>query len=156
MHRFRLFDERTGYRFPDLFEIITLELPKLPPEPDGTALYDWLNLFRARTQEEFTMVAKTRPEIAQAVEVILELSEDDRTRLLAESREKYRRDEEARQEYSYQRGHQEGRLEAHQEGRLEVAKTALRKRIPSEDVASLTGLSLEEVKALAASQPINP
>ncbi len=29
-HRFRLFDERTGYRFPDLFEINTLELPKLP------------------------------------------------------------------------------------------------------------------------------
>jgi hypothetical protein len=27
---FRLLDEKTGYRFPDLFEINTLELPKLP------------------------------------------------------------------------------------------------------------------------------
>ena len=38
-NRFRLYDENTGCRFPDLFEINTLELPKLPLEADGTILW---------------------------------------------------------------------------------------------------------------------
>jgi len=50
------------------------------------------------------MVAKTSPEIATAVGVIMELSEYERTRLLAEAREKYRRDEEARREDAYEEG----------------------------------------------------
>ena len=154
-HRFRLYDEKTGCRFPDLFEINTLELPKLPGEPDGTELYNWLSLFTARTEEEMTMVAKTSPEIAQAVGVIMELSEDERTRLLAEAREKYRRDEEARREYRYQKGREEGLLKGERKGRLEVARAALQKNISPEDVASLTGLSLDEVKALAAGLPVD-
>jgi len=145
-HRFRLYDERTGYRFPDLFEINTLELPKLPRRPDGSPLYNWLSIFTAKTREEFDMAAKTSPEIAQAVGVIMELSEDERTRLLVEEREKYRRDEVARRDYAFQTGEQKGR----QEERLEVAKAALQKNITPEDVASITGLSLEEVKALAS------
>ena len=153
-NRFRLYDERTGCRFPDLFEINTLELPKLPSEPDGTALYNWLRMFTARTKEEMTMVAKTSPDIAQAVGVIMELSEDERTRMLAEAQEKYRRDEEARREYRYQVGRQEGRHEGRQEGRqeglLEVARAALQKGLSPEDVASFTGLSLDEVRALAS------
>jgi hypothetical protein len=34
-----------------------------------------------------------------------------------------------------------------------VAKNALRKKMPLEDIADLTGLSLEEVKRLAADLP---
>jgi len=144
-HRFRLFDERTGYRFPDLFEINTLELPKLPVEPDGTMLFNWLRMFTAKTKEEFTMVAKTSPEIATAVGVIMELSEDERTRLLAEAREKYRRDEEARREDAYEDGKEEG--ERHKA--IVIAKSLLLKTQSVEMVAEVTGLSLEEVKALA-------
>jgi len=138
-HRFRLFDERTGYRFPDLFEINTLELPKL--QPDGTMLFNWLRLFTAKTKEEFDMVAKTSPEIATAVGVIMELSEDERTRLLAEAREKYRRDEEARREDAYEDGERNKAID--------IAKSLLLKKQPMEMVAEVTGLSLEEVKALA-------
>ena len=72
----------------------------------------------------------------------MELSEDERTRLLAEAREKYRRDEVARQDYAYQKGEREGLLK--------VARAALQKNISPEEVASLTGLPLEEIKALAA------
>jgi predicted transposase/invertase (TIGR01784 family) len=141
-HRFRLYDEKSGYGFPDLFEINTLELPKLPRRPDGTPLYNWLSIFTAQTREEFDMAAKTSPEIAQAVGVIMELSEDERTRLLAESREKYRRDEAARRKLAFQTGEREGLLK--------VARAALQKNIPPEDIASLTGLSLDEIRALAA------
>ena len=145
-HRFRLYDEMTGYRFPDLFEINTLELPKLPRRPDGSPLYNWLSIFTAKTREEFDMAAKTSPEIAQAVDVIMELSEDERTRLLAEAREKYRRDEVARWDYAFQTGEQKGR----QEGHINVARRLLLEKDPVEKVAKVTGLSLEEVKALAS------
>jgi predicted transposase/invertase (TIGR01784 family) len=145
-HRFRLYDEKTGHRFPDLFEINTLELPKLPLEPDGTALYNWLKIFTAVTEEELKMAAKTDPGIAQAVGVIMELSEDERTRLLAEAREKYRRDEVARREYAFQTGEQKGR----KEGRLDIARILLSEKESLERVAKVTGLSLEEVKDLAS------
>jgi hypothetical protein len=49
-------------------------------------------LFTAKTQEEFDMVAKTSPELAEAVAVLMELSQDEPTRRLAEAREKARRD----------------------------------------------------------------
>jgi predicted transposase/invertase (TIGR01784 family) len=91
------------------------------------------------------MVAKTSPEIAKAVGVIMELSEDERTRLLAEEREKYRRDEEARREYAYEEGEKKGR----QEERFDIAKRLLLEKEPVERVAKLAGLSLEEVKAMA-------
>jgi len=152
-HRFRLYDEMAGCRFPDLFEINTLELPKLPGEPDGTLLYNWLRMFTARTEEELTMVAKTSPEIAEAVGVIMELSEDERTRLLAEAREKYRRDEEARKEYAYQEGLQAGQKAGLREGRREVARRLLLKKESVEIVAELTDLPLEEVKTLALELP---
>ena len=109
------------------------------------------------------MAAKTSPDIAQAVGVIMELSADECTRLLAEAQEKYRRDEEARRDYAYQEGAREGARKGAHEGErkgernkaMEIARTALQKNISPEDVASLTGLSLEEVKALAASLPTN-
>ena len=170
-HCFRLFDEKTGYRFPDLFEINTLELPKLPGEPDGTMLFNWLWMFTAKTKEEFSMVAKTSPEIAKAVGVIMELSEDEQTRLLAEAREKYRRDEEARWEDAFEDGKEEGRQEGWQKGRqegqlegrregehdkaIDIARSLLLKTQSVEMTAEITGLSLEEVKILASELPLN-
>ncbi|MCL2102400.1 MAG: Rpn family recombination-promoting nuclease/putative transposase [Fibromonadales bacterium] len=146
-HRFRLFDEMTGYSFPDLFEINTLELPKLPHQPDGTNLYNWLSFLTAKTEEEFTMIAKTCPEIAQAVAVIMELSADEQTRMLAEAREKYRRDEIARRKLARQEGLQEGLLTA--------AKNLLRLKMAHEFISESTGLSFEEIKALAEKLPFD-
>jgi predicted transposase/invertase (TIGR01784 family) len=144
-HRFRLHDEKNNYRFPDLFEINTLELPKLPVEPDGTEIYNWLRLFTATTREELEMVAKTSPEIAKTASVIMELSEDERTRMLAESQEKYRRDEFSRRKKAY--------LDGRQEERLALVGNMFRLKMSPEAIAETTGLSLEEVKALAAELP---
>ena len=40
-NRFRLYDEKTGARFPDSIEINVLELPKVQ-ESDGTPLGNWI------------------------------------------------------------------------------------------------------------------
>jgi len=100
------------------------------------------------------MVAKTSPEIATAVGVIMELSEDERTRLLAEAREKYRLDEEARREDAYEDGKEEGRQEGERNKAIDIARSLLLEKIPFETVAKATGFSLEEVKALALELPI--
>ena len=111
----------------EMNEINLLELPKLKKESDGTNLYNWLSFLRSETEEEFEMVTESNPKISKAYAVLKELSEDEKTRLQVEAREKYRRDVEsyiegARKEAilkGRQEGRQEGRLEGRQEGRLE-------------------------------------
>ena len=164
-NRFRLYDENTRARFPDSIEINVLELPKIE-ESDGTQLGNWMRFFRASTEEDFMTVAQTNPAIKEAWGVIKFLSGDERNRALAEAREKARMDldswlgdarHEGRQE-GLQEGRQEGLQEGRQEGlhegqqkeKLEIARNALREELPIETVVKLTGLSIEEVKRLAA------
>ena len=136
-NRFRLYDERTGARFPDSIEINTLELPKVREE-DRTHLSDWLKFFAAKTEEEFMSVSEKSPAIAQAWGVIKTLSADEEARLIAESREKARRDFEDRLDGAYR------------ESKLEVARIALRKKMPTETIADLTGLSVPEIELLSS------
>ena len=95
------------------------------------------------------MVAKTRPAIDEAWGVVQYLSDDAKARRLAEEEEKARRDEIDRMEGEYTKGWQEGR----QETIIEVARNALRVKMPEESIALLTGLSLDEVRRLAADFP---
>jgi predicted transposase/invertase (TIGR01784 family) len=162
---FRLYDEKTGARYPDSIEINTLELPKIQ-EADGTQLGNWMRFFNATTEEDFMSVAQTNPAINEAWGTIKVLSGDERNRALAAAREKSRMDldsyiDDARYE-GRQEGLQEGRQEGLQEGRQEglqegrqagvigVARNLLRKKMTHEDVVDATGLSLEEVKRLAS------
>jgi predicted transposase/invertase (TIGR01784 family) len=57
--------------------------------------------------------------------------------------------QEGRQE-GLQEGRQEGLQEGRQEGLYITARNALRKKMPHDDVADLTGLSLEEIQRLAS------
>jgi len=155
-NRYRLYDPRTGSEFTDLMEVNTLELPKLPHNTDGTALWDWLKFLAAQQEEELKMLAEKNPQIAKTVGRLKELSEDERTRLLAESREKMEWDNAARMQAARERGLEEGlekgrgegREEGREEGLLSVAHAALKKNLPIEDIMALTGLSREKIQAL--------
>ena len=144
-NRFHLYDERTKVRYPDSLEIHVLEVQKARNAEDSP-LANWLRFFGAETAEEYEMTAQTNPAINEAWGVIKYLSADEETRRLAEYEEMARRDEADRQKGAYDTGRQEGR----QEGIYTVAKNLLRKKTSCEDVADATGLSLEEVKKLAA------
>jgi predicted transposase/invertase (TIGR01784 family) len=148
-NRFRLYDEKTGARFPDSVEINVLELPKMK-EADGTHLGDWMRFFRARSAEEFMTVAENNPAIEKAWGVIKVLSGDERARALADLREKARMDLASYLSDARYEGRQEGLQEGLQKGLFAVACNLLRKKTPCEDIAETTGLSLEEVKRLAA------
>ncbi|MDR2637468.1 MAG: Rpn family recombination-promoting nuclease/putative transposase [Zoogloeaceae bacterium] len=143
-NRYVLHDRETDSVFTDLMEINTLELPKLPLGEDGTEEWEWMKFLNARKEEELTMLAEKNPLIGKAVSRLVELSQDERTRLLAESREKMRRDIAAREQGAANKGRVEGRVEA----QLAIARKALSKNMSIEDIMDLTGLSAEEIQSL--------
>jgi predicted transposase/invertase (TIGR01784 family) len=148
-HKFVKHDKRTNITYPDSAEIHVLEVQKAKDAEDSP-LVNWLRFFSAETVEEYVMAAQTRPAIAEAWGVVQYLSGDEEARRLAEYEEMARRDEADRQKGAYKQGLQEGRQEGLQAGIIEVARNALRKNMEHSMVADLTGLSLEEVKRLAA------
>jgi predicted transposase/invertase (TIGR01784 family) len=151
-NRFRLHDPATGADFANLLHIHTLELPKLPKEADGTKLWSWLEFLKAQNKEELEMLAKTNPEVKKAVVRIIELSADEKTRMLHEAHEKAVRDQYAREEFVREETRKEALKEGREEGRKEmqiaVARNALQQNIPIENIMALTDLTREEIQAL--------
>ena len=146
--------------FTDLVEVNTLELPKIPHNTDGTALWDWLKFLAVREEEELKMLTEKNPQIGKAVARLQELSEDERTRLLAESREKWEWDMQAIREKGFEKGREagleagleegleKGREKGLEEALLSVAQIALKKNMPIEEIMALTGLSREKILSL--------
>jgi predicted transposase/invertase (TIGR01784 family) len=140
-HRFRMHDAETGVEFTDIQEVHILELPKVPPTDDGTPLWPWLRFIAATTEEEFMTVAEKNPVVKNAWEQLELMSEDERIRAEAFSREMFLRD---------QLSHIE---EAREEGAaaelVKTAQKALRMGMTVDTVAQLTDLPTDRVKQLA-------
>ena len=82
------------------------------------------------------MIAEKSPQIRKAVARLMELSNDERTRLLYESRQKMEWDIRSRE-----RGAERG-------ARITVAKNMLKRNRPIHEIAEDTGLTCEEVEQL--------
>ena len=76
------------------------------------------------------------------------LTGDERARALAEAREKARMDMDSMLGDARYEGEQAGL----QKGMYKVAKNLLLKKMSYDDIVELTGLSIEEVKQIAADQ----
>ena len=135
-HRFTFYDSEAGVEFSDILEIHTLELRKLPEGADGTELYDWAKFIAAETEEELTMLAERNPQIGKAVVKLRELSADERARDLYERREKARRDMVAEKKWALKQRD------------FEIAQKLLGINMPIDQIITVTGLTLEEVKSL--------
>ena len=85
-------------------------------------------------------VAQRDPIIKKAVLKLMELSEDERTRMLLEKREKERMDNSVREKSA--------RIEGEKAKALAIAKNALKMKIPIDDVIKLTGLTRKEIENL--------
>jgi predicted transposase/invertase (TIGR01784 family) len=159
-NRYLLCDPRTGSKFGDVFEIDTLELSKLPEESDGAELWNWLKLMTVREEEEMAELAKKSVTIGKVTACIKEMSEDEAERMFAEAREKERRDRWAEIEYGRQEGLKQGIDIGRQQGleqgleqgqrkrNLEIAGKMKRQGVAAEFIASVTGLSAEELAEL--------
>ena len=94
------------------------------------------------------MLATKSPELKKAVGVLKELSEDERTRMIAEDREKARRDMVSRLNGARKEGERKGREEGERKGRLEVTRKMKAMGISTDQIAAATGLSLEEIESI--------
>jgi len=136
-NHYTLYSPETHSEFTDLIEVNTLELSKLPDDEDGTKLWNWMKFLNARSREELDMIAERSPEVKKAIVKLLELSNDERTRMLYESRQKMEWDNVARE------------MEARLDERYVIAKNALNKKLPVEDISEITGLSRQQIETLS-------
>jgi predicted transposase/invertase (TIGR01784 family) len=112
-------------------EVHILELPKLPQD-DGSGLWDWLKFLNAKTEEELTMLAEKNPQVGKAVAKLMVLSEDERLRLIAESREKLQRD-----------------IISNVYGaKVDFARNMLKRGRPLEEIVEDTGLPIGEIQEI--------
>ncbi|MDR0563720.1 MAG: Rpn family recombination-promoting nuclease/putative transposase [Azoarcus sp.] len=151
-NRFTLRDPDTGAQFTDIIEIVTLELPKLPKDDDGTPLWDWLKFLAAHSEEELKVISDKNPQVSKAVAKYMTLTEDERTRMIAESRSILQRDMAIMKEDGIRQGRAEGRREGREEGREEEKRSIARSLLgfgqPVDVIAQVTGLSQETIRSL--------
>jgi predicted transposase/invertase (TIGR01784 family) len=95
-----------------------------------------MKFLKAERKEELSMLEKRNPQIKKGVGIRMKLSQDERTRLLYEAREKARRDMVSRMNG------------ARREEKLENARNFLLLGVPVEIIAKTTGLSEDDVKKL--------
>jgi len=148
-NRFTLYDPESAMEFTDLIEIDTLELPKLPEKADNY-LWHWLRFLCAETMEDLDMVAQASPKLKKVVGRLLELSQDERARMLFEAQVKEQRDIRARERGAMEKGIAQGITQ----GRVETARKLLKHNMLIDEIMEYTGLSREEIEKLRAeSQP---
>ncbi|MDR2736289.1 MAG: Rpn family recombination-promoting nuclease/putative transposase [Gracilibacteraceae bacterium] len=131
-----MYDPQTKSQFTDLLEVNILELPKLPPD-DGTELWNWMKFLSASQKEELDMVAQKSPQVQKAVARLMELSNDEKTRMLYESRQMMEWDNQVREQ------------EVSNDRAIVIAKNLLEMDLPIEKIVLATGLTREQVEALA-------
>ena len=172
-HRYRLYDRKNEVEYSDSLEINILEIPKARHD-DSSPVSAWLRFFAAQTEDEFMRLAQSNSAMEEAWGVIKELSADERERLLAEDREKTRRDNAAYYETGLveglaegragglvegraeglAEGRAEGRAEGLAEGRAEERRSLiasmLGQGLSPEQISTFIGVAQDEVEALVA------
>ena len=140
-NRYQLRDETGTSLLSDVMEINTLELPKARKAGGGmgggidpnSKLAEWLTVFNAKSEEELMAVAEKNPKINKVRGILVKLSEDERTRMLAESRQMAEWDREAyiltAQMEGHAKGHALGHAEGHAEGLQEGEERGIQKGI---------------------------
>jgi predicted transposase/invertase (TIGR01784 family) len=120
-HQFR-YRTKDGMELTDIVEINTLDLGRLPATDDSTELWNWLKFISSSDREEMKMLTKKGPQMKKAVGILMELSEDERIRKIAESREWARRDQAALIKDARNEGLAEGVELGKSEGKAEEGK----------------------------------
>ena len=170
-HRFTMYDSVNKVELTDIVEVHTLELCKIPADADDRLCY-WLEFINAEGEIELENVADKDPVVKKAVWKLMEMSDDERARLIHFNQEMARMDASvARKEAVRQglaEGHEkgltegrkkgltegrkkglaEGRKKGLAEGRAEVAKNLLSLKMPIDKIAEATDLTCEEIEQL--------
>ena len=141
------------------------------PSSYGTRLWLWLKFIASHSEEELKeviMLADKNPPVLKAVGKLAVLNEDERARLIADSRNKLQwdiaavtRDAEARGKAQGKaegealgfaqgeaRGLAQGEARGEAKASLTIARNMLQRNIPIDEIAAMTGLSKKEILSL--------
>lgn len=128
--RYTLLSDKMGFHF--------FELQKLPADVnEKNMLLLWLSLFKAETEEDLEKIrAMEVPDMSQAINAYYTITAS------SEFREKERLRAKARHDEAQALHH------AKQEQSIEIARNLLKTKLPSDQIAMATGLTVEEVEHL--------
>jgi predicted transposase/invertase (TIGR01784 family) len=139
LNSFTLRNDVNGKVFTNLIKIITIELPKVLRKTDREAAWPWARFFTCKGEEEFDMLAKEYPEVTKVVGELKKLRLGERLRMLADEKEKRRKDLLAMKRYIREEAHAEGR----EEGRAEAYQKAYQEKLEAARKFKAMGLSAE-------------
>ena len=98
------------------------------------------------------MIAATNPEIQEAVDILYEISADEKVRAEYAARQKAWMDRQSQFDGYFKKGIEEGIKEGIKEGKTEgkaeTARNALAEGLPIDTIRKITGLSPEEIAKL--------
>lgn len=114
---YRLRDKR-GRELSDLLEVHILELTKKLQGTSG--INDWIRLFNANSEEDLEMIKTRNTGIAEAMEILKNMSLRKTLRYLHEERLKAIRDRKAEDDFVKDQGRTEGKAEGITEGMAEA------------------------------------
>ena len=138
---FHISEQEERLLFSDALEIHVLELPKLRNQPlKLNALECWLLYLDNMEGEIMEQIAAQEPMIRRAMTIEEAFMKSESERYLYELREKGRHDFDNAMSTAEMRGEKRGKIE--------IARAMLTKNMPLELTAGITGLQLEELKAL--------
>ena len=147
-HRFRFYDAKNKVELTNVQEINTLELPKLPKKSDASDLFDWMMLIRAKSEEEYEMLAEKKPVFKKVVAVVKKLSADEEARMIHDKQELWRMDYAATMRNVERKGIEKGMEKGKAEKACETARLMKAKGYSLADIAEITGLTKKEIEKL--------
>lgn len=146
-------DKETGEKYTDLMEIHVLELAKLPKEEKNEAgIIRWMRFLGAKSRKEFEKMAKEDAYIDEAFEMLKHMSADEQKRLEYEAREKAIRDYNSQMQSMREEGFVDGESKGEKKKAATIIKNMLDKGIRPEEIADLTGESLESILVICRSE----
>ena len=143
-----------------MLNVIFMELPKIEPVPDNISLLTpvqmWGKFFLyANKPDKSDFVEKLAEEnrgIKMAVTVLKNISQDEMNWYHETRYWMHVSDEKTMINEAERRGRAEGIVEGKKEGKAEgisqVAQNAIKAGLPAEQIATITGLSVEEINKL--------
>jgi len=140
-NRYRIRNIKNNHELTDVFEINFIELPKVVKRPDNNLKELWLRFLAAEWEEELEMVVKEDPIFEKAVNKLSYVSADEQLRYELFMREKAELDYHSAMARNYSKGEVKGKLDM-------VRRLKESAAMPVEEIAKLSGLSVEEVEKL--------
>ena len=116
----------------------------VPADNDGSKIWDWLQFLRAKQKGEFEMIAAANPEVREAVDILYEISADEKVRAEYDARQKAWMDRQSQFDGYYKQGKAEGKAE----GMAQVARKMKAAGRPLNEIVEFTGLPVETVKKM--------